>query len=492
MYKKIASNTIAQVISKAITALISIFLIGILTKYLPIELYGSYNKVFNYLGIFAFLADLGLYAITIREISQKKHPAEKIIWNVLTLRTLMWLLIWIIAFGVALFLPGYNDMLTLSAIFIIGGFTLVSLINSSILALMQSQMKMEFSLISVVSGKILNLFWVALFLIFIFSDQSQVNLAFISVFLIAFLGISLNTFLNYIYARKLVPIRYRFDTEYLKHIFKISLPYGVALFLSVVYFKVDIILLSLLESPEKADISIALYSLPMKIVEVLMVLWGFYLNSILPTLTEKFDQKKYPEISHILWVSLKILISFWILVFIMWNLFSKELISLFATPEYLNPTNHIYSSVSVLSLVVAVLLFHFISLAFIYVLIASHRQSLLLWVNFAVTLVNIIWNILLIPHYSFMWAAVITLASQILLMSVTGCIVLKKISLEREIFKHIIWSFILWAVLYFFGSYIIEISSLWLYATLLLLGPIILCMFLAGEYLVSRKIFLKS
>lgn len=79
MYKKIASNTIAQIISKILTALISIFLIGILTKTLPLELYGSYNKVFSYLGIFAFLADLGLYTIAIREISKGKEKAEKII-----------------------------------------------------------------------------------------------------------------------------------------------------------------------------------------------------------------------------------------------------------------------------------------------------------------------------------------------------------------------------------------------------------------------------
>jgi len=58
LYKKIASNTIAQVVSKILTAGISIFLIGVLTKYLPIELYGSYNKVYSYLWIFAFLADL--------------------------------------------------------------------------------------------------------------------------------------------------------------------------------------------------------------------------------------------------------------------------------------------------------------------------------------------------------------------------------------------------------------------------------------------------
>ena len=392
MYKKIASNTLFQIASKAITAFISIFLIWILTKYLPIELYGSYNKVYSYLWIFAFLADLGLYTITIREISQKKVDPEKIIGNVLTLRTILWLGIWILAFWVAFLLPWYHDTLTLSAIFIVGAFTLVSLINSSILALMQSQMKMEFSLLSVVAGKILNIILIALFLIFIFTDPSENSLAFIFVFIAWFFGILLNTLMNYIYAKRLIPIKYRFDVEYIKHIFKISLPYWVALFLSVVYFKVDIILLSLLESPEKADISIALYGLPMKIVEVLMVLGWFYLNSLLPSLTEKYSQKKYKEISKILWVSLKILLSFWLFIFMIWNLFATEIISIIATPEYLNPIGHIFNSVQALNIVFWVLVFHFLSLGFIYMMIAAEKQSLLLWINLIVTVINIVWN----------------------------------------------------------------------------------------------------
>jgi len=40
----------------------------------------------------------------------------------------------------------------------------------------------------------------------------------------------------------------------------------------MVYFKVDVIILSVLEPISKSDLSIALYSLPMKIVEVVMVL----------------------------------------------------------------------------------------------------------------------------------------------------------------------------------------------------------------------------
>ena len=79
-----------------------------------------------------------------------------------------------------------------------------------------------------------------------------------------------NTVLNYFYARKIERFGFAFDWEYIKHILKISLPYGIALFLSVVYFKVDIILLSLLDA--NGDRSVALYSVPMRIVEVIMVL----------------------------------------------------------------------------------------------------------------------------------------------------------------------------------------------------------------------------
>lgn len=488
MYRKIASNTIAQIASKAITAFISIFLIGILTKYLPIEMYGNYNKIYSYLGIFAFLADLGLYTITIREISRKPKDIQRIVWNILTLRAWLGLLVWILAFMIALGLPGYHDSLTLIAIFIVWWFTLVSLINSSLLALMQSQMKMEFSLISVVSWKLVNIGLICIFLLLVFTDVTQTPQAFIWVFIAGFAGIVLNTYMNYVYAKRIIPIKFLFEKEYIKHIFKISLPYGLALFLSVVYFKIDIILLSLLEVPEKANISIALYGLPMKIIEVLMVLWGFYLNSILPSLSKKFTEKKSVEISHMLWMSLKILISFAMLIFIMWNLFAHDIIWIIATPQYLDPVGHIYNSAWALSITLWVLLFHFISLAFIYMLIASERQWILLWVNSFVAIINVIGNLLLIPHYSFIWAAVVTLLSQIILMSICWYIVLKTIKVPRIYIINIIYT--LWISIWVFYIFLVikkslEFSSLW---NVLLLAPMMFLTYIALELIISRKI----
>jgi O-antigen/teichoic acid export membrane protein len=68
--RKIYTNTIAQIGGKIITALISILLIKVLTGYLDVAGYGLYSKIYNYLSIFAVIADLGLYTITVRELTK--------------------------------------------------------------------------------------------------------------------------------------------------------------------------------------------------------------------------------------------------------------------------------------------------------------------------------------------------------------------------------------------------------------------------------------
>ena len=66
----------------------------------------------------------------------------------------------------------------------------------------------------------------------------------------------------------------------------------MALFLNVIFFKVDTILLSVMSDPSIADTVVALYALPMKIVEVGMMYGTVFLNSVLPILTTLFAEKE--------------------------------------------------------------------------------------------------------------------------------------------------------------------------------------------------------
>ena len=418
-------------------------------------MYGAYNKIYNYLWIFAFLADLGLYTIAIREITENKKKTQSIIGNILSLRCILWVGILFLALFFAFFLPWYNSFFALTWIFIVSIFTIISLINSAILALMQSYMKMEFSFISVILGKILNIILVFFIVFFLFPSGTiaDFELPLLFIFCAGLAGILLNTFLNYFYAVKsIVPIRFVFDKKYIRYIFRISLPYGLALFLGVVYFKVDVILLSLLEPQKTADISIALYSLPMKIVEVLMVLGGFYLNSILPSLTKSFQKWHTQKIQKLLDISLKILLSFGLWIFVFGTLLRENMIRIIANQEYISSTEHMYSSSDVFSIVLAVLLFHFISLIFIYVLIAVKKQSRLLKINIFVTIINIVWNIILIPHYSFLWAGITTVMSQVILLLLWYFSIRDIIKIRID-FRFLLFIFLLSAFFLVFGNY---------------------------------------
>lgn len=414
MIRKIASNTLAQILSKIITAVISIFLLSLLTNYFSQEMFWLYSKLYNYLWIFAFLADLGLYTIAIREITRDEKNASKVVGNILTLRVFFWVITLFLAFTIAFFLPGYHTNLALVGIGIVWIFTIISLINSSILSLMQATMKIEFNLVSTVLGKLVNLFLIFCIIMYLFPKEEtiSINTSFILVLLSWIVWIIINTYLNYKYAKKIYPIQFLFDWAYIKHIIIISLPYALALFLSVVYFKIDVILISLLEPENMRDISVALYSLPMKIVEVLMVLSTFYLNSILPSLSKGFEEKSEKKTADILNFSFHFLLALGMILLVLWVLLRDTVILLIANESYLFP-NHIYNASDAFVVVLVVIVFYFLWAVFNYALIASHKQSKLLQINIVITLINIIWNLIFIPKYSFLWAGIVTVLSQI-------------------------------------------------------------------------------
>ncbi|MDD2907655.1 MAG: oligosaccharide flippase family protein [Candidatus Gracilibacteria bacterium] len=493
MLKKIASNTFSQILSKAVTAIIAIFLISILTNYLSVEMYGLYSKIYNYTGIFVFLADLGLYAISIREISNNRENSSKIVGNVMTLRLILGILILFLSTIIAFFLPGYNSELAIISIIIVSFFTIFQLLNSSILALMQANMQIEFSAISLIISKIINVSLIAIIAFYIYPKDFVQNFSFYNPFLFivsaGVISVFINTFLNFLYARRITKIGFEFDWKYIKHLFKISLPYGIALFLSVVYFKVDVILLSLLEGPTKGDLSIALYSLPMKIVEVLMVIGGFYMTSMLPSLSKGFKEKDENKLLSLIDISFKILFCFSSLLFVLGVLLRDYIIKIIANENYL-VTTHMYNSSDAFVVVFFVILFYFLSLVFIYALVGAEKQEKLLKINIFITIFNIVGNIILIPKYSFMGAGVTTLVSQILLFLFGYYYTKQIINFKFPIF-FIIRGIIFGLFVFLFGNYLLVHFSKGLYFDFIFFAIILFSLYLPYFYLEYKKYYLK-
>lgn len=296
--KKILVNTAAQIGGKLVTVLVSILLVNLLTNYFTTGEVGLYNKIYNYLSIFATLADAGLYAIAVRELSRYRDDPEatdRISGNVLSIRTLSGVAIVVLALAIAVFVDGYNSPLALASIAVTGVFTLLGLVNSSIMSLLQAHLDTGFSFFSTTVGKLANLSAIVA-IIAIGFPKSVIDLdpearwwAFVAVMAAGLLGNLVMTALLWWHARGRYRIVFRLDRGTAASLLYESAPYGLALVLGVIYFKIDVVLLSLLEPHDVADHSIGLYSVPMKILEVGIMFATLFLNSMLPVFSRAAD-----------------------------------------------------------------------------------------------------------------------------------------------------------------------------------------------------------
>lgn len=422
--KKIYTNTLAQIAGKVATAIISIGMIKIITGYLDIAGYGLYSKIYNYLSIFAVIADLGLYTITVRELTKHADDEKmvaKISSNVLTLRTTSWVLIIFFSLAIAPILQWYNSLMALLGIFIAGLFTLLGLVNSSLMSYLQATLRTEFSFIANTGGKLLTFGMILMFVWVFFPNSSGISEMnkYLLIMLAGLAGNMLMTWLTWWYANRWHPIRFGWDTEYIKYILTISLPFWVALFLNVIFFKADTILLSVMESPEIADTAVALYSLPMKIVEVGMMYGTVFLNSLLPVLTtaiekgDKEKEKKLMKHALLLLGGAGAIISLTLFSLAPW------VIQIISTNAYVHTEVMGYTAVDAMRIVVWIFLVYFISSLYTYALIARGEQKQMMYINATIALLNIIGNIIFIPLYSFVGSAWVTLFTQVLLLMLT-------------------------------------------------------------------------
>lgn len=164
----------------------------------------------------------------------------------------------------------------------------------------------------------------------------------------------------------------------------------MALFLNVIFFKVDTILLSVMESREIADIAVALYALPMKLVEVGMMYGTIFLNSLLPVLTSAIEKEDNAKVKKLTRHAFSLLFIGGVSASLFLALFAPWVIRFISTPEFVHTTVLGYSSVDALRIVGWIFLVYFISSLYTYILIARGEQRKMMYINAFVALLNII------------------------------------------------------------------------------------------------------
>lgn len=388
--KKVATNTLVQVIGKAVVLVLAAVSFGYVTRYLGPTGYGYFTTALVYLSLFGIAADLGLFTIAIREMSREPERIPELLGNILSLRLIFSLLTLGLAIGVAWLLPYVAEVKIAVAIASLSVF--FGLLNSSLLTVLQAKLRMEFSVISDIVGKAFTLAAV----IYV----AQNGLGFYAIIWTAVLG-SLATFLvSFLFVRRFTRITFHRDTRLWKELFRESVPLGAALVISQVYYRVDIMMLSLMRPA--ADVGI--YGAAFKVIELTLTIPGFFLNSVLPVLSERLKHGPKPALS-VVQKSVDALMLLGCGLAVGGIVLAPDVLRLAGGGAFV-------SGAPAFRILLVSMLFSFLVLLFVTVSVAARRQVTALKIGAFSLVLNIALNLALIPLFGLMGAAVVTLVSE--------------------------------------------------------------------------------
>jgi len=404
--RKILSNTLAQILGKAGVALFGLMVVKIATTYLSVEGYGEYVLVYDFLSFFGIAADLGLYTIAVRDMAENEDRMPQIIGNILSLRTILMTLMMAVSIAAAFLIPAYaNTRIPLGVIF--ATFTVWgTLLNGTITSVLQVKLKMHLASIATVFGKAVSVGCMA-YIIFIGFPEDNI-MGFYWLIVAGNIG-TLAMLLPTIYwAKKITKIEYKFDWNLWKDIMKRSLPYGIALILSTVYFRMNSILISLF----RGQAEVGIYAVAMRMLEQLIVIPLYFMNSVLPILTKALKEKsdKYKKIIS---YSFDFLVSLSFPMVVGGVLLAYPIIFIVSTPDYLSRiSDGFYGSDIAFQILIVALLFQFLNMLSNFILVALNKQAKLLYINGGCVLFNIILNVIFIPRFGFRGACMTAVFSE--------------------------------------------------------------------------------
>ncbi len=411
--RKILSNTMAQVAGKFVVAILGLLVVKITTTYLSLEGYGEYVIIYELLAFFGIAADLGLFTIAVRDMSEKEEEIPKIIGNILSLRTILVILTMIAAIITVFLIPAYADTRIPMGVALASLTVFLAIINGTITSVLQVKLKMEIASIATVLGKAVSLGFMVYVVFWGFPTNTETGF-----YMLIFAGIVGNlamVFMTNHYVRKITPLVYRFDLDLWKEVMVKSLPYGIALILNTIYFRIDSILISVMRGQEEVGV----YGVAMKMLENFAILPLYFMNSVLPVLTKSLKEKatRYREIIR---YAFDFLASLAIPIVVGGVILAYPLIFVVSTPEFMSRVDEgFYGSDIALQILLFALLFQFLNVLFAFILLAVKKQSKLLYINGACVIFNIIANIVVIPIYGFRGAAVTSVLSEFIILVLT-------------------------------------------------------------------------
>jgi O-antigen/teichoic acid export membrane protein len=398
--RRIAYNAIFTSVAKILGTVLALISIGFITRYLGKEGFGDYSTVLAFFALFSAIADLGLYAISTREISRPGSDEKKILGNVFAIRITFSLVVLIAAPAVVFFFP-YSESVKMGIIVAALAYFFASS-YSVLLGLFQKRLAMDKVAIGEFVGKVVQLIIVVV--------AVKNNFGFLAVVSSILFNMLASFAIIYVWSKKYATFSLKFDLAAWKVFLKESYPVGISAIIVFAYFKLDTILLSIL----KTSSDVGIYNAAYKVVENIAFFPAMFVGLVMPIMSRYIfhERDKFEKVAD---KTFKVFLILTVPLVVGGIFLAKDIIGLIGGSNF-------EESVLVLKILSFAMAFIFFGNFFTNVIIAGNKQKKLIAILAFCAAFNIALNFYLIPRYSYIGAAITSSLTEFLVVILSGAV----------------------------------------------------------------------
>lgn len=356
--------------------------------------FGAYSTALAYAGIFSILGDLGMTQYSVREIARGRKTPDDLFWNLVVVRLMLSSVALVLITSSAYFVAGYEPEMVFGIFLVCVGFLLHAFFGPVNVVLVGKERVDYVSIL----GTLVQVFFVTFGTWVLISGYT-----FYSLIIASYIGLPLAFIVGVIFIRrlKLATLKINIAPTTWWSLLKYSLPFAMITFTLVAANDLDTVLLSLWRSPEEVGWYKAAYNLIFR----LLFISSAVITSLGPQMSRYYGVSKsrvaktFNSAFKFLWA-----ISFPIAVGV--SLLSNQIIDFLYTEEYAN-------SADILRILIWALPLLYLSYLCGQVTTASGKENKAVKVYMGALLLNLTSNIIAIPIWGYMGAAISTVLTEI-------------------------------------------------------------------------------
>ena len=387
---RVARNTLVLVSLRVLMPALAVGLVLMLSRYLGVEGLGRYTLAFSFLYLFNAIAPLGLGAIITRDGARNRATLERTLANAFALGTIASVVLMLAMAGLA-YVFDY-DTNTRTAIVILSlalvPCTIGQFQDSAFIALE----RMDFLAIGTFVEYVIKVGGGALALWFGYDLNA--------VLLLAVIGRAVGCVISANLLKRLnLPMRFALDRETVNELLKLAPTFLLIGIFATLYWRIDIFMLSKLQPVEQ----VGYYGAAWRILELAMILPQSLCLALYPQISASAisDLDQLRKIGR---SAMRYLFAISIPAAIGVTLLAEPILQLLYGPAFRSAANTL--GILILTLVpYGIVRYH------AYVLVGANHQRVDLILNIAMSVLNVVLNLILIPRYGYIGAAIATFVS---------------------------------------------------------------------------------